>query len=425
MAIKDSESGIGRERQAEIYLGQASGLKHSIPVHYDTLFRQAQQKMSPEARVYVNGGAGLETTMKANREAFSRWKIVPRMLRDVSRRNQSITLFGRKRPSPFLLCPVGVLGMVHPQADCAVARAAAAEGIPYIFSSQASVDMETTAGEMNDSPRWFQLYWSKSDALTKSFVKRAEACGCEAIVVTLDTTLLGWRAQDLDTAYLPFIRAMGMAQYLSDPVFMEQVNDMKLSDEKRRFSLSSLKTLWQMLSNVKGSPLDHLKTKLPMKAVRHFIATYSRPSLSWGDLDFLKGLTSLPVLLKGIQDPEDATKAVKHGADGIIVSNHGGRQVDGAAGSLDMLPLIADRIEGRIPVLFDSGIRCGADVFKALALGADAVCIGRPYIYALALAGETGVRELLKNFKADLDLTMGLSGCRSPGEINRDCLIRL
>lgn len=411
------KSEFGRERQAEIYKGGIAGRKNKIPVQHHILYQKASEKMSPDAHSYICGGAGIEKTMSANREAFTRRQIVPRMLNDVSERDLSIELFGKKHPTPFLISPIGVLEMVHPKADLAVAQAAAAEQVPMIFSNQASVDMETCATSMGDTTRWFQLYWSKSDQVVESFVRRAEACHCSAIVVTLDTTLLGWRPRDLDSTYLPFLRAKGIAQYLSDPVFMSEAAQIELPDEKRTMNLAVLNALRQMMTKVPGSTLSHLKTKLPMKAVKHFVDTYSRPSLTWENLRFLREITRLPVVLKGIQHHDDAQKALDAGVDGVIVSNHGGRQVDGAIGSLDALPDVVRVIDGKIPVLFDSGIRSGADAFKALALGANAVCIGRPFVYALTIAGKEGVIELLKNYKADLDLTMGLSGCRSVKEI--------
>ncbi|MGO4838397.1 alpha-hydroxy-acid oxidizing protein, partial [Rhizobiaceae sp. 2RAB30] len=179
--------------------------------------------MSSQAAAYILGGAGSEATMRANRAAFERHALVPRVLRDVAVRDLSVTLFGRRHRAPILLAPVGVLEMVHTEADLAVARAAAAEDIGYIFSNQASVPLEMTAGAMATAPRWFQLYWSSDDDFVRSIVSRAEKAGCEAIVVTLDTTLLGWRPRDLDMAYLPFLRGLGIGQYLSDPVFRSKI----------------------------------------------------------------------------------------------------------------------------------------------------------------------------------------------------------
>ena len=387
--------------------------------------------MSAEAFAYVAGGAGAERTMAANREAFDRWRIVPRVLRDVSERDSSITLFGRRLPSPLLLAPIGVLEMAHRDADLAVARAAAAEAVPMIFSSQASVPMEQCAAAMGDSPRWFQLYWSRSDDLVRSFVRRAEGCGCEAIVLTLDTTLLGWRPRDLDLGYLPFLHGKGIAQYTSDPVFRASLTEAvggqgsghtSGDDARARVSVASLRAFASMVQRYPGRLSEKLRSGAPRAAVQRFVATYSRPSLTWDNLSFLRDLTSLPIVLKGVLHADDAREAIARGMNGIIVSNHGGRQVDGAIASLDALPPIVEAVQGRVPVLLDSGVRSGADVFKALALGATAVCLGRPWVYGLALGGEAGVRAVIENVRAELDLTMGLAGCASVAEIGRAAL---
>jgi lactate 2-monooxygenase len=413
-------------RQAEIYLAGVAGKTPAVPVDAARLERAAEEAMSAEAFAYVAGGAGSESTVRENRAAFERWRIVPRMLRDVSARDTTIQLFGATLPSPVLLAPIGVLEMAHPEADVAVARAAAASGVPMIFSSQASRPMEACATAMGDAPRWFQLYWSKSDALVESFVRRAEACGCSAIVVTLDTTMLGWRTRDLDLAYLPFLRGRGIAQYVTDPVFLgmleEPPPDGPAGEAKRTVNLSSLRTFAELTRSHPGGFLKNVRRAEPLRAVQQFIATYSRPSLTWDELPFLRGLTKLPIVLKGILHPDDARRAVDAGMDGVIVSNHGGRQVDGAIATLDALPGVVDAAAGRIPVLMDSGIRGGADVFRALALGARAVCLGRPYVYGLALAAEDGVGEVIRNLLADFELTMGLAGCRSIAEITRESL---
>jgi len=364
--------------------------------------------------------------MRANRAAFDRWRIVPRMLRDVSRRDMSVRLLGETLPAPLLLAPIGVLEMAHRGADLAVARAAAREGVPFVFSSQASVQMERCAAAMGGSPRWFQLYWSRSDALVRSFVARAEACGCRGIVLTLDTTLLGWRPRDLDLGALPFLRGMGIAQYTSDPVFCASLSEplAEAPAAKARLTLSSLRAFAQLVRRHPGGLAGKLRSGAPRAAVQRFVATYSRPSLEWDDLARLREMTRLPILLKGILHPDDAREAVARGMDGVVVSNHGGRQVDGAVGALDALPDVVAAVGGRVPVLLDSGVRTGADVFKALALGAAAVCVGRPYVYGLALAGEAGVRQVIQNLAADFDLTMGLAGCRSVAEIRAATLQR-
>ena len=416
--------GIGRERQFEVYVGGARGAYPRVPVSLERLEQRARSAMTPEGYAYVAGGAGTEETIRENRAAFERWRIVPRMLRDVSRRDTSVEVLGTPMTSPFALCPIGVLEMAHRDADVAVARAAAAEGIPFIFSNQASRPMEECAAAMGDAPRWFQLYWSTSDDLVASLVSRAERCGCSAIVLTLDTTMLGWRVRDLDFAYLPFLRGRGIAQYTSDPVFIDALQETlrQAPPPEGRITISAIGTLWEMAGSYPGPRLAGLRSGLARAAVRRFVETYSRPSLSWDDLGFLRKRTRLPILLKGILHPADAAAAVDNGMDGVVVSNHGGRQVDGAIGTMDALPAVVDAVGGRIPVVLDSGVRSGADVFRALALGASAVGLGRPYVWGLAAGGEEGVREVIRNFRADFDLTLGLAGCTSIAEIGRDSI---
>ncbi|MEO0597118.1 MAG: lactate 2-monooxygenase [Chloroflexota bacterium] len=417
---------FSRERQIEVYVSGMAGDKPHVPVDVGRLRDAARERMSPEAFAYIAGGAGTENTMQANRDSFNRYCIVPRMLRDVSQFTTSTQVLNTQLPSPFMLAPIGVLDMAHPDADTAVARAAADENIPMIFSSQASRSMEEMAGVMGNSPRWFQLYWSKMDDLVVSFVQRAEESGCEAIVVTLDTTMLGWRIRDLDLAYLPFLRGRGIAQYTSDPVFMQSLKEEAAAPAPaRKITLQSIQGLLEMVSNHPGGMLDNLRSGEAIAAVQKFIATYSRSSLTWDNLSFLREHTQLPILLKGILHPDDACHAVDVGMDGVIVSNHGGRQVDGAIGAFDALPDVVSAVDNQIPVLMDSGIRTGADIFKAIAMGAKAVCLGRPYVYGLAAGGYDGVREVLRNFKADFELTMRLSGCRFVEEITRDHIKRI
>ncbi len=413
-------SDLGRERLSAVYRGGVLGRRPKVPVAPDRLERRARRSMSRTTAAYVLGGAGAEATMRANAEAFDRVRIVPRMLRDVSHRDLGVTLFGRRLRLPFLLGPIGALGIVHPEADLAVARAAAAADVPMIFSSQASVPMEDCAAAMGDASRWFQLYWSASQELAASFVARAERSGCEAIVVTLDTTMLGWRPRDLDLAYLPFARGQGIAQYTSDPVFRRLVEE-RLADppaeESPRPTPAAIRTLIDISRSHPGRLAANLRSPIPRAAVQTYLDVFSRPSLSWDDLGFLRELTRLPILLKGILHPDDARRAIDAGMDGIVVSNHGGRQVDGAIATLDALPAITAAVDGRIPVLLDSGVRTGADVIKAVALGAAAVLIGRPYVYGLAIAGADGVREVIDNLAAELDLTLGLSGHRDLSEL--------
>ena len=416
----------GRERQTQIYRDGVSGLRPPIPLDPDRLEAAARRRMSPHAFAYVAAGAGQERTVAANRAAFDRWRIVPRMLRDVEHRDTSIELFGQRLSSPFLLAPVGALAIVHREADAAVGRAARDAGAAMVLSNQASKPMEGVAKILGDTPHWFQLYWSRSDDLVASLVARAERCGCTAIAVTLDTTMLGWRSRDLEGAYLPFLHGKGLAQYFSDPVFRRLVTEPEHASANQpqpKPTLAALRTLIELTRAYPEAFLPALISGRARAAVQRFTEIYSRPSITWETLAFLRERTDLPILLKGILHPDDAARAVAEGMNGVIVSNHGGRQVDGAIATLDALPAVVEAIDGRIPVLLDSGVRGGADIFKALALGARAVLIGRPYAYALAVAGRTGVRDLLLNLAAEFDLTMGLAGCRSVAEIGPDAVV--
>jgi isopentenyl diphosphate isomerase/L-lactate dehydrogenase-like FMN-dependent dehydrogenase len=375
----------------EIYQLGLGGKKPTTPVSVEVLEQQARKVLKSEAFDYLTGGAGAEETQRANLEAFRRWCILPRRLHDVSRRELSVELFGQRFPAPILLAPIGVQGILHNEGELAVARAARSLGLPFILSTVSSYTMEEVAQEMVEAPRWFQLYWPNNADLAASFLQRAERAGYKALVVTLDTFLLSWRERDIQNAYLPFLKGEGLANYLSDPVFRTLLG---------------------------GGPQQHL-----VKAVETFGQIYSNPGLTWEDLPFLRQHTKLPILLKGILRPDDARKAVEHGMDGIIVSNHGGRQMDGAVAALDVLTSVVEAVAGRIPVLFDSGIRRGADVFRALALGAKAVLLGRPYCFGLAVNGETGVRDVIQNLIADFDLTLGVAGCPSVKEVGRDFLM--
>jgi lactate 2-monooxygenase len=345
------------------------------------------------------------------------------MLRDVSKCDMTAKLFGNSLSVPFFLCPVGALDLAHPHADLAVARAASRANVPMCFSNQASFSMETCAAAMGDGVRWFQLYWSANDDLVVSLVRRAENCGCRAIVVTLDTTMLGWRTRDLELAHLPFLRGRGIAQYTSDPVFLRLLEKPPAdTGDKPKVTRQAIATLFEATRRFPGPFWEVLKSGKGLAAVKTFVSLYSRSNLQWSDLAFLREHTRLPIVLKGILHPDDALKALDHGVNAVYVSNHGGRQVDGAVGAAAALPKVVDAVDGRVPVLFDSGVRGGADIFKGLALGATAVGIGRPFAYALALGGEDGVAEYLENLKADFRLTMGLSGCASLSEIDRATL---
>lgn len=420
--------GPGRSRQNAIYRAGVLGRNPHVPTSFSELERAARRKLSPTAWAYVAGGAGSGSAMTANREAFDRWKIVPRMLRDVSSRDLSVDLFGRRIPAPILFAPVGAAELVHPDADVAIAGAAADLGLPYIFSNQGSAPMEASAAAMGDGPRWFQLYWSKDEELVNSLLRRAEKAGAEAIVVTLDTTMLGWRPMDLDLGSLPFAQGKGIAQYTSDPRFVAMVRERIASSTgikpSVKVTLGAIRSLVSMSRRHPGKLLGNLRSPEPRAAVETFLDVYSRPSLTWEDIATLRSRTRLPVVLKGILHPDDARQAVDVGVDGVMVSNHGGRQVDGSIAAMDALEMIVPVVDGRAAVILDSGIRGGADVFKALALGADAVTVGRPHLYGLALGGRSGARDAVGNIVAEFDLTLGLSGLTSVAEISRDAVTR-
>jgi lactate 2-monooxygenase len=376
--------------QYEIYGRGLVGERPKLPVAALELEQRAREVLSAEAYGYVAGAAGSERTARANMEAFERREIVPRMLRDVSSRDLATTILGTAMPAPLLLAPVGVQSIVHIEGELAVGRAAAALGVPAILSTAASHTIEEVAEAMGEGSRWYQLYWPKDRDLAASFVTRAGAAGYEAIVVTLDTWMLGWRPRDLQNGYLPFLKGEGVANYFSDPVFR--------------------------------AALENSPEEDPGPAIGHWAMQFANPTVTWSDLAWLREQTALPIVLKGIQHGEDARLALQAGVDGLIVSNHGGRQVDGAIGALDALPVVREVVGEEFPVLFDSGIRGGADIFKALALGADAVCLGRPYVWGLALDGQAGVEHVLRCLLAEFDLTLALSGYTSVDQLDPSAL---
>jgi lactate 2-monooxygenase len=415
-----------------VYRAGVYGRRPQVPTVYRALAREARRRLDARAYGYVAGGAGDEATQRADRTAFDAWSVVPRVLRDVASRDTSVELFGRRLPAPVLLGPVGALELVHREADLAVARAAASLGVPMVFSNQASVPMETTAAAMGEAPRWMQLYWSTSDELVESLLGRAEATGCEAVVVTLDTTMLGWRPRDLDLGHLPFALGKGIAQYTSDPVFRRLVEERaaaaRPSDPQPRPTPSAVRALVGMArawSSATGMPLrEALRSPLPRAAVETFLRIYSRPSITWADLAWLRSRTTLPVVLKGVLHPDDARRAVDEGVDGVVVSTHGGRQVDRSIASLEALPDVVAAVGDRVPVLFDSGIRSGADVLIAVALGARAVLLGRPFAWGLGVAGEAGVRQVVEDVIGEFDLTLGLTGHTAVGQLSPEVLRR-
>ena len=375
--------------QNEIYLHGLAGTYPSLPCEPGRLEELARERMDPEPFGYVAGSAGTESTARANRAAFDRWRIVPRFLRDVSVRNLSRDVLGTPFPAPVALAPVGVQGIVHPEAELAVARAAADVGLPMVLSTVSTFRMEEVAA-VSDAPKWFQLYWPRDKEVAGSLIARAKAAGFRALVVTLDTFILAWRPRDLSRAYLPFLHRMGLANYESDPAF---------------------------LAGLEKSPDDD-----PGASVLRWMSMFGDPGKTWDDLVWLREQWDGPILLKGVLHADDARRAADAGLEGVVVSNHGGRQIDGEIASLDALPDVVAAVGDRMTVLFDSGIRTGSDVIKALALGADAVLVGRPYVYGLGLGGEDGVRHVLRSLLAELDLSMALSGCSSVDDVSAEIL---
>lgn len=365
--------------QFEIYLNGVADERPDFPMELAELERRFEEQVDAIPRDYVSAGAGSEDSMSENLEAFRRRRIVPRMLTDVAERHLATEILGTHMPAPVMLAPIGgIQGLLHPDGEVAVARVASELGIPMVLSTVSSRTLEEVAEALGETPRWFQLYWPSDDEFTVSLIRRAEEAGYGAIVVTLDTRILAWRPRDLRNAYLPFLRGESIANYLTDPVFR---------------------------SRLSAPPEEDIQP-----AVLHWIQMFSYSSTTWEQLAFLRDTTELPILLKGILSADDAGRAVEAGMDGIIVSNHGGRQVDGSISTLDALPSVRAVAGSDCPVLLDSGVRTGADAFKAMAMGADAVLLGRPYIWGLGVGGEDGVRSVLRGFLADLELTLALSG---------------
>ncbi|MDT0276429.1 alpha-hydroxy-acid oxidizing protein [Blastococcus goldschmidtiae] len=379
------------EWQFGIYFSGLVGEKPTLPMDYAALERAAEAAMSEEVWSYVAGGAGNEHTQRANVTAFERWGLMPRMLAGAAQRDLGVELFGHQLPTPLMLAPVGVIGICEPEGhgDLTTARAAAATGVPMIASTLMQDPMEDVAAALGDTPGWFQLYPPNDRELTESLVRRAEAAGYRAIVITLDTLTLGWRPRDLTIASFPQLTGLCLANYTSDPVFR--------------------------------SRLDAPPEEDPQAATGLWARIFGNQSLSWDDLGWLRSLTTLPILLKGICSPDDARRAVDAGIDGIYCSNHGGRQANGGLPALDCLADVVDAA-GDAPVIFDSGVRGGPDVVKALAMGARAVAIGRPYAYGLAVGGQAGIEHVVRSMLAETDLTMAVDGYPTIASLTRDAL---
>jgi lactate 2-monooxygenase len=364
--------------QNEIYAAGLRGVLPKLPVDTATLERRAEAAMPPHVLNYVQGGCGDEATQRRNVAAFADWGMVPRMMVDTRVRDLSVELFGLELPTPVFLSPIGVTGICTPDGhgDLAAARASAATGVPMMVSTLANDPVETVAEALGSTPGFFQLYTPKNEELAASLVGRAEAAGYKAIVVTLDTWVTGWRPRDLNAGNFPQLRGHVLVNYFTDPVFR---------------------------SMLAKPPEDD-----PAAAIMTWAATFGRV-LTWDDMAWLRSLTKLPIVLKGICHPDDARRAIDAGADAIFCSNHGGRQANGGIAAIDMLPDVV-AAAGDVPVLFDSGVRSGSDVVKALALGARAVGIGRPFVYGLALDGSDGAVHVIRSMLAEADLLMAVNG---------------
>ena len=366
--------------QTQIYGAGLSGILPTLPVDFATLERRAQAALPPHVLTYVQGGCGDEFTQDENARAFRHWGMVPRMMVDATRRDLTTNLFGSTLPSPVFMAPIGVTGMMSQDqhGDIAAAQASAITGVPLTASTLSNDPLEDVKAACGDTPAFFQLYTPRDKELAESLVSRAETAGYKAIVVTLDTWVTGWRPRDLNTSNFPQLRGHVLQNYFSDPRFRAMLGG--------------------------KAPEDDLRT-----AIGTWGATFGKV-LTWDDMPWLKSITKLPIVLKGICHPDDARRAIDSGADGIYVSNHGGRQANGGIAAIDMLPAVTAAVNHAVPVLFDSGIRSGSDVVKAIALGADAVGIGRPYSYGLALGGAAGCAHVLRCILAEADLLMAVNG---------------
>jgi lactate 2-monooxygenase len=378
--------------QLEIYLRGLAGVHEHLPLTYAELERRAEMALGPEMFAYVAGGAGNEYTQRANVAAFDRYGLIPRMLVPARDRDLAVDLFGLALPSPLLMAPIGVIGLCAQDGhgDLATARAAARTGVPMIASTLTVDPMEDVAAELGDTPGFFQLYTPSDRELAESFVSRAEAAGFKGIVVTLDTWTPGWRPRDLALGNFPQLRGHCLANYFTDPLFR---------------------------AKLETSPEDD-----PRAAALQWALLFGNPTLSWNDLPWLRSLTKLPLLLKGICHPEDVRRAIDGGVDGIYCSNHGGRQANGGVAAVDVLATVV-AAAGDTPVVFDSGVRGGEHIINALALGARAVAIGRPYAYGLALGGEDGIVHVLRSLLAEADLLMAVDGYPTIADLTPDALL--
>ncbi|KAM5350822.1 hypothetical protein ACJ41O_007327 [Fusarium nematophilum] len=378
--------------------GVFGGHLPTVTTNPNLLAERAREVMSKNGFHYIASGAGEGATVEHNRLAFRQWQLIPRVLRPTHRRNLSVTLFGEKYDSPVLMAPVGAQSLYHEDKEIGTATACASLRVPFTLSTSASTGIEELAKAVPQGSKWFQLYWPTDEEITASILSRAQSAGHKVLVVTLDTWTLAWRPWDLDIANIPFVVGEGDEVGFQDPIF------------RKKFAERS-----------GGKTPEEDKVSAALYWVSEVFPGVSR---SWEDLKILRKYWDGPILLKGVLSVEDARLAVQHGMDGIIVSNHGGRQIDGAVATLDALPDIARAVGNETTVLFDSGVRTGADIVKALALGARAVFVGRPVVYGLGIDGAKGAEAVLAGLLADLDLTMGFVGAKAIPELTSSLLRR-
>ncbi len=337
--------------------------------------RRAQELLPPGPHAYFAAGAGDEWTLRENVSAYRRWTLRPRILRDVERVSTARTVLGHELAAPIVVAPMAYQRHAHPDGELAMARAAAAFGTVMTLSTMATSSPADVAAAAPDAPRWFQLYVFRDEGVTRAIVEQAVEAGFRAIVLTVDAPYFGRRERDIRTGWL-------IPEEPNVPALRAALGEMRATSVTEHFKLVS-------------------------------------PTLNWRDVERLAGDTSLPVLVKGVHTAEDALLAVEHGAAGIVVSNHGGRQLDGVAATIDVLPEVVDAVAGRVEVLVDGGVRRGVDVVVALALGARAVLVGRPALWGLAVDGERGALRVLELLRDELELALGLCGCCSPEDVTR------
>ncbi|MBM7541019.1 alpha-hydroxy-acid oxidizing protein [Amphibacillus cookii] len=367
-------------------------LATNYPFSYQDWELRCQEQLDHGPFGYVRSGSGAETTLGQNDRAFERLALVPKVLKDVIKRDLSISLFNRHHPFPFLMAPVGFQAIIHPEGEKASARAARDQGVPYIASTVSSTSIEEISDIMGDNPHYFQLYWPNDQAVAESFIKRAEAVGYHGIVVTVDTPFLGWREVDMTNQYFPMQTGEGIANFMTDPVF------------NQRYNPDSLLSQAEIIASIKS--------------------ILFKQNLTWENIKWLQEITDLPIILKGILHLDDAKQAAEIGVDGIIVSNHGGRQLDGVISGLEALPAIVEAVQDKVAILVDGGIRRGTDILKAFALGANGVLLGRPYVYGL-IDGQYGVTAVLNNLIKDLDTSLAIVGVNTLTQLNRDYIKKL